>query len=587
MRLKLLALSALPLLLLAQTADYKPGPDAQRQPNVPTGKVEKFTFDKSKIFPGTTHTYWVYTPAQYDAAKPAPYMVFLDGGGFVSETGGARATIVLDNLIARKDLPAMIGIFIDPGVLPAISPDTQMARYNRSHEYDALGDRNPRFLLDELIPVIAATRNLSKDPSDHAIGGSSSGGIGAFTAAWERPDAFRRVFSFVGSYADLQGGDYYPSLIRKMEAKPLRIFLQDGDHDQSIYGGSWWMANQSMASALQFAGYDYTFVTGTDGHSGRHGNAILPDVLRWLWRDYPAPVSTKAAPADPRKPSINTFIDVHKGWELVAQAPQFSDAPAVDKQGNIYFTDPKAKQVFKLDFSTNKLTTFLPDSGGISGLMFGPDDRLYAAQGGRKRVVSYALDGTEKVLAENVQPNDLAVSIKNEIYFTEPTTHRIWFIDANANKRVVFEGKKDGDDIALANGIRLSPDQSLLTVADSQSKWVWSFQVLPSGDLANAQRFYHLETLDDSSWVFPDGMTYDTEGFLYVATKMGIQVCDQPGRVNGIIAKPLPGNVTAVAFGGPNLDYLYVAQADKLFRRPTKRKGTNAWTLIKLPRPGL
>lgn len=308
-----LLLLALPVLALAAD-DYKLGPDSQRQPGVPIGKVEKFTFDHSKLYPGSTRNYWVYTPTQYNASKPAPFMIFMDGGGWVSDTGGSRGPVVLDNLIAKGDMPPTVGIFVDPGVMPPLDPATQMGRYNRSYEYDALGDRYARFLIEELIPEVAAKLNLSKSPDDHGLGGSSSGGIAAFGAAWERPDYFHRVFSFIGSFTDLRGGDIYPALIRKMEAKPLRIFLQDGDHDQSIYGGSWWLMNQGMASALEFAGYDYKFVTGTDGHSGRQGASILPDVLRFLWRDYPAPVKVKAAPADPRKPSINTFIDVQKPW---------------------------------------------------------------------------------------------------------------------------------------------------------------------------------------------------------------------------------------------------------------------------------
>src|SRR5688572_27460902 len=248
--------------------DYQLGPDSQRQPNVPQGKVTKHTWT-SKLFPGTVRDFWVYVPSQYGASKPACVMIFQDGGGLVADTGTWRAPIVLDNLIHKREIPVMIGIFINPGVLPALSEGAQ-ARYNRSFEYDALGDRYARLLIEEVLPEVGRQYNLSRDPNDRGLAGSSSGGIAAFTAAWNRPDAFRRVMSFIGSYTNLRGGQIYSSLIRKTEPKPLRIYLQDGRADQNIYGGNWWIANQDMASALEYSGYDATFVVGSEGHNGKH-----------------------------------------------------------------------------------------------------------------------------------------------------------------------------------------------------------------------------------------------------------------------------------------------------------------------------
>src|SRR5262249_42504024 len=186
----------------------------------------------------TVRDYWVYVPVQYRPGRPAPFMVFQDGAGFVSEEGRWRATIVFDNLIQKKQMPPTIGIFINPGALPAGSSE-QQPRFNRSFEYDALGDRYARFLIEEIIPEVSKEHTLSSDPNDGAIAGSSSGGIAAFTVAWNRPDAFRRALSFVGSYTNLRGGQVYSSLIRKTEPKPLRAFLQDGKNDQNIYSGNW------------------------------------------------------------------------------------------------------------------------------------------------------------------------------------------------------------------------------------------------------------------------------------------------------------------------------------------------------------
>src|SRR6266404_8452580 len=260
----------------ALSQEYSLGPDSQPHTGVPKGKVTKATWSTSRVFPGTTRDYWVYVPAQYDGSKPACVMVFQDGAGFANETGAWRVPIVFDNLIQQGAMPVTIGIFIDPGVLPAAAPGLQ-SRFNRSYEYDGLGSRYARFLIDEILPEVAKQYKLSSDPNDRAIAGSSSGGIAAFTAAWERPDDFRRVLSFVGSFTNLRGGDVYDSLIRKMEPKPLRVFLQDGSNDQSIYSGSWYLANQSVAKSLEYNGYDRNFVMGSEGHNSRHGAAILPD----------------------------------------------------------------------------------------------------------------------------------------------------------------------------------------------------------------------------------------------------------------------------------------------------------------------
>jgi sugar lactone lactonase YvrE len=211
--------------------------------------------------------------------------------------------------------------------------------------------------------------------------------------------------------------------------------------------------------------------------------------------------------------------------------------------------------------------------------MFGPDGRLYACQNGRKRVVAYAMDGTESVLAEGVGSNDLAITAKGEIYFSDPGVKKVWFIDRSGAKRVVVE-----KGIEFPNGVRLSPDHALLDVADYASKWVWSFQVQPDGSLANGQAFHRLETDDDAS-ARPDGMTVDSEGYLYVATTLGVQICDQAGRVVGILNKPQPGPISNVVFGGPDLHTLYLTGGDKVYRRPMRSKGVFPWAPVKLPAP--
>jgi gluconolactonase len=271
--------------------EYTPGPDSQRKEGVPRGTLTRHTWT-SLIYPGTVRDYWVYVPVQYQAGKPVCLMVFQDGGTFVKDD---RVPIVFDNLIQSGAMPVTIGIFINPGTPPVLSNKHQ-PRWNRSYEYDGLGDRYARFLIEEILPEVVKQYNLSSDPNDRAIAGLSSGGIAAFTVAFTRPDAFRRVMSFIGSFANLRGGDVYGALIRKMEPLPLRVFLQDGTNDLNLYGGNWYLANQEIASSLDLSGYEYKFVVGSGGHDSHQAFAILPDALRWLWEGYPKPVrrSTEA-----------------------------------------------------------------------------------------------------------------------------------------------------------------------------------------------------------------------------------------------------------------------------------------------------
>ena len=278
-----LALVSTSLLAAPQDDQYVLGPDSQVKPGVPQGKVTQHIWNQSKIYPGTTRDWWVYVPAQYDGSKPANVMVFCDGGGFVKPDGQFRAPVVFDNLIAAGEMPVTIGIFINPGVFGE-AKNGQKPRSNRSFEYDSLGDLHARFLLEEILPEVAKTYKLTDDPEGRAICGNSSGGICAFTVAWERPDAFRKVVSHIGSFTNIRGGHVYPALVRKHDKKPLRVFLQDGRNDLDNQFGNWPLANQDMAASLKYAGYDYKFVLGEGTHNGKHGASMLPDTLRWLWR---------------------------------------------------------------------------------------------------------------------------------------------------------------------------------------------------------------------------------------------------------------------------------------------------------------
>jgi sugar lactone lactonase YvrE/enterochelin esterase-like enzyme len=571
------------LYLLAITAgtlpaadEYTLGLDSQRQPGVPQGAITHYTWT-SQLFPGTTRDYWVYVPAQYKPGRPACVMVIQDGEGFIKEDGRARVPIVFDNLIAKQDMPVTIGVFINPGVLKASSPD-QQARYNRSFEYDALGDRYARFLLEEILPEVGKRYDLSTNPDDRAISGLSSGGICAFTVAWNRPEAFHRVLSFIGSFTDLRGGDIYPALIRKTEPKPLRVFLQDGSHDLNIYAGDWWLANQSMASALEYSAYDVKFVTGDKDHDMEQGGAILPDALRWLWRDYPQPIAKPAANHSGDKRTA--ILDPGHDWESLSQGHTAGRGLAVGAQGNVFFTDINEDRIEEID-ANGAISGFRERPGRLGGMMFGPDGRLYACERYAQRIMGFAPEQLKTVLSEGVSCEDLAVDKAGGIYFTDPIGTRLWYIDPAGQKRVVYEG------IAMPSGIHLSPDQSLLYADDFEHRWVWSFQIQVDGSLVNGEPFYRLETQDDSYFTRAAGMTVDSLGYLYVATELGIQVCDQPGRVVAIINPPPAGQLSGIVFGGPDLQDLYVVAGDRIFRRHVLRKGILPWVPQKPPVPQL
>jgi enterochelin esterase-like enzyme len=266
----------------SQLEVWEPHPDSRERPGVPKGSVRQMPAWESTIFKGTKRDWWIYVPAQYRPESPAAVMVFQDGNG-----PRAWVPAVFDNLIAKGDMPITVGVFVEPGGRSA-------PRDNRSYEYDRLSDEYARFLLEEILPEVEKTVKLRHDAASRAIAGQSSGGICAFTVAWERPGEFSKVISWTGSFTNIAAGDdrhsgghNYEALVRRTPKKPIRVILQDGASDLDNVNGNWFLANQTLAKSLEFAGYDYRADWGPGFHSYAHGRAIFPDSLRWLWRDYP------------------------------------------------------------------------------------------------------------------------------------------------------------------------------------------------------------------------------------------------------------------------------------------------------------
>jgi len=273
-----------PILTIPQLPEPKLGPDSMVKPGVPQGKVIEFKFAASKVFPETSRNIHLYIPANHDPKKEAAVMVFQDGHTYVNPKGEFRVTTVFDNLIAAGDMPPVIGIFIDPGNKGEPDPQSPWKNNNRSFEYDTLSADYATFVIDEILPLVGKDYNLTKDPEMRAICGTSSGGICAWTVAWERPDQFRKVVSSIGSFTNIRGGDAYPGMIRKTENKPIRGFFEEGIEDVDNEHGNWPLGNMAMEAALKFKGYDYNYVWGVHGHSGKNMGAIFPDAMRWLWR---------------------------------------------------------------------------------------------------------------------------------------------------------------------------------------------------------------------------------------------------------------------------------------------------------------
>jgi len=556
--------------------EWAPHPDAVVRDDVPHGTVEKMPAWESKIFENTTRDWWIYVPAQYRKDQPAALMVFQDGERFGDVKGRWRVPVVFDNLIARGEMPPTIAVLINPGHDKSKPSGPRVKPSNRSFEYDGLGDRYTRFLLDEIIPEIEKLHNVSPDPAMRAIGGSSSGAICAFTAAWERPDSFQKVYSNVGSFTNLRGGNVYPSLIRKTDPKPIRAYMSDTSGDVDNAFGSWPWSNQLMASSLQYMGYDTRFDWAEGyAHNADFGGVRFPEAMKWLWRNE------KHQPVLDTKGDLKGDLTILRllvpgqSWEVVAENLGFADAPCSDEQGNFYFSDMKAPAVYRVDANDGTQTELVKEA--VSGLKFGPDGLLYACQGAKKRVISIDTKTREvREVATNVTPNDLAVSSDGYIFITETKDQRVTCINIKTG-----EVSPADTGITRPNGIALSNDGGTLAVSDSGGEYTWTFRVHADGVLDAKMPTMTMRLAIDPKGEFKfnepppyvlasrgDGMAVDKAGRYYVTSAVGVQVFDPTGRQCGVLPSPnqaMP--LTSGTLAGPNHEYLYITNGSTVFRR--------------------
>jgi sugar lactone lactonase YvrE len=557
---------------------YPTDPASVEHAGAPKGEVIKCSYDHSSIFPGTRRDYWIYIPAQYRPDQPACVYVNQDGIQW-------KAPTVFDNLISKGEMPVTIGVFIQPGRVVTADTGAALDRFNRSFEYDGLGDNYVKFILDEIFPDVEKHQagngrpiRLSRSGNDRAIGGSSSGAICAFTAAWERPDAFSRVFSAIGTYVGLRGGDRYPTLIRKYEPKPIRVFLQDGSNDLNIYGGDWYKANETMERALIFAGYDVQHVWGEGSHSGAQGTALFPEAMRWLWKGWPQPVA-KGSSANA---VLHDILIPGQDWELVGEGYGFTEGTAADATGDVFYQDIPASKTYRVG-ADGKPEVFNTDAKRASGTCFGADGDRYEVAGATKQIIRYAAAGKSSVIgsasasrysviASDISGNDLIVTRNGNVYVTSPDgperPSKIYLIRPGGEKIAIDSG------LRFINGLCLTPDQTQLYVAESASHWIWLYSIRPDGTLYNKQRYGWLHVPDNQENAWPDGLKCDREGRLYVTTRIGIQILDPIGRVNAILPVP-SGQPSNLCFGGPNFDILYVSSGTKVYRRKLRVRGVN------------
>ncbi|HSU69489.1 MAG TPA: SMP-30/gluconolactonase/LRE family protein, partial [Tepidisphaeraceae bacterium] len=498
--------------------------------------------------------------AQYDGSKPACVYVKFDGYNPAEKP-------LMEEMIATKEMPVTIGVFVRPGNLPAPVKGTT-GRRNRDFEYDGVSDNNVRFLTEELLPFVAKEFDLklSNSGNDRCIAGGSSGGIAAFAAAWNRPEAFSRVYAGSGSFVAFRGGHEFPTLVRKTEAKPIRAFLTTGTHDMENCAGDWFLLDQEMDKALKFSGYDYVFRIINGGHvAGYMDN--WREAMAYLWKGWPEPV--RAGPSAPR---VQDVILPGESWQLVAQNLNGARGPASNAKGEVFFTEAGNK-IDRIGLDGH-VQPFVSDAGPVNSLTVGPQGELYSVSTQSGRVERYDSTGKSGTVAEGIRGRYVLAMPDGGLYVTADSEKPG---DAGAVYHLK-DGKKTLVDTGLKfpTGLACRPDQWLLAVADGHSKWAYSYQINPDGTLTNKERFFWLHVADWEDDAAPESVCYAKEGQIFIATNIGIQICADDGPTQVILPLPDHSRPIGVCLGGPDRDVLFVFTGDNIYKRKLKTHAVGA-----------
>ncbi len=478
---------------------------------------------------------------------------------------------LMETMIATKEMPVTVGVFVRPGELAAPMKDT-VGRRNRCFEYDGVSDNNVRFLIEELLPFVAKEFDLklSTDGNDRCMSGGSSGAIAAFTAAWHRPDAFSRVYCGSGSFVAFRGGHEFPTMIRKYEAKPIRAYLTTGTHDMENCAGDWYLLDQEMDKALKFSGYDYFFRIINGGHVA--GYDYYREGMAYLWKDWPDPVQ-----AGPSAPRAQDFLLPGEGWQLAAEGFKNARGPACNATGEIFFADAaQLNQIHRIS-ADGKVSVFLKETDHANSLSFGKDGLLYTTSNESGKVVVYDPSGHGQVVVDQLFGNSIAALPNGGLYVTSDGakgTHEggsVWFVK-DGKKTIVDSGLKS------ATGLTYRPDQWLLQVADGNSKWAYSYQMNDDGTLINKEPYFWFHVADHDDDAGTQSLCYSKEGQMFAATRMGIQVSADDGPTQVILPLPDRTRPLGVCMGGPDQDTLYAFTGEKIWKRKVKVHAVGAFT---------
>ena len=529
----------------------------------PQGTIKEFPFANSTIFPGTTRKVTVFIPAQYDGSQPACVYVRQDGYD-------EKEKVFLETLVAAKEMPVTIGVFVTPGSLPAPAKG-QAERRNRCYEYDGVGDRFARFLVEEILPFVeknCAVR-LSSNANDRCIAGRSSGGISAFNAAWERPDLFRRVYANSGSFVAFRGGHELPTLVRKFEAQPIRAYLTTATRDMENCAGDWFLIDQEMDKALKFSGYDYVFHI-VDGNHCAGWDEHFCEAMRFIWKGWPQTI--QAGHSAPRAQDV---LVPGEGWQLAAQGFRDARGPACNAAGEIFFVDPAQNKCHRIG-PDGQTSLFLADAGYANSLSVGADGRLYAISHRTGKIMRYDDSGRGSQVIDGIHGNYLLARPDGTLYASGPgekpeDSDRVWLIQ-DGKATVVDTGLKH------ATGMAYRPDQWLLSVADGRSKWVYSYQINPDGTLTHKEPFFWLHVRDWEDDAGAEAVCYAREGQMFVATHSGIQICADDGPTQVILPMPDRSRVTGICLGGPEQDTLFAFCGEKVWKRKVKTHAVGAFS---------
>lgn len=541
------------------------------------GQVKVLTFSHSRIYPGTVRQVSVFVPAQYDGSKPACVYVKTDGYNPYEKQ-------LLERMIATKEVPVMIGIFITPGDTPANIKDT-MGRRNRDLEYDGMGNLNVRFLTEEILPFVTREFGvkLSTSGNDRCISGGSSGAIAAFNAAWERPDAFSRVYANSGSFVAFRGGHEFPTLVRKFEPKPIRAYLTTGTGDMENAAGDWFLLDQEMDKALKFSGYDYFFRIINGGHVAGYYD-YYQEAMAYIWKGWPAPV--KSGTGAPRVRDVILPDQPWKtlDWRTVSTDPGGNTigGAAVNADGEVFFIDHAANKILRIDVN-EAVHEFIVDAGHASCLTVGPKGELYAVSEQTGKVLRYDASGKAFPIAEAIRGEYIVAMPNGSLYVT--TNHatalnstlspaeggEVWLIKDGKKTRVAAGLKH-------ASGLTYRPDQWLLNVAERRSKWATSYQIEPDGTLINGERYFWLHVPDWQDDADTHQVCYAKEGQILFATSFGVQICADDGPTQVILPLPTQTTPASICLGGKEMDTLYAFSGGTIWKRKVKIHGIGAFT---------